>query len=332
MTKYPFNFTGDSSGPKISEITDYINKTIYVSLVKPCFIIYEIGNSSTIQINEPIEMLVLSTTNPAHSLGEFTSFLEYYTSSKNEKKICINTLIIDYMPFLYGLIKQFIPETNILIVKSNTFYNFSNITFRRNHHFVYTTNWNTIPFTKEKNLLRFYDLQTIKNTYLVDCTKIFNKIEEIYNTYKHLYTLYDSIAIIKTTKEKFSVSIHRAIKYPDNSVLSLFKHNNIQFIEISQFKDIYEYICTIYHAKNIVFSYGGPICINRFFCNPTANLIILANLHYQPEYNYGVPNEYWHVRHAMLAPVKSQNFILDFDNELTIKNIEQILSLINSNK
>lgn len=29
----------------------------------------------------------------------------------------------------------------------------------------------------------------------------------------------------------------------------------------------------IYHAKNIIVSYGGP-CTNRYFCNPNSTVIV----------------------------------------------------------
>jgi len=80
---YPFNF--DGKGPEIGEISLYHNVAIDIKFILPLFITYNISTYSEVDaIVEPIEMLVLSTTNPAHSLGEFTSFLEYYLNKEKQ--------------------------------------------------------------------------------------------------------------------------------------------------------------------------------------------------------------------------------------------------------
>jgi hypothetical protein len=105
--------------------------------------------------------------------------------------------------------------------------------------------------------------------------------------------------------------------------------NNIQFISMKDFKNIEHYICVLYHAKNIIFSYGGPCCTNRFFCNPESNVIVLCNMHYKPEYGgYPEKNEYHHVRHSHLIPVKKQTFLLDLENYIDETNVNKILNLL----
>jgi len=356
---YPFNFNG--RGPAIGEITTHADVLLKVSFVAPLFITYKISaritGSKYEEIQGPVEILMLSTSNPAHSLGEFMSFLEYYTAKEHKLKVCINTVIAQKMPYLYQLIELFIPSDKRLLInadKSYKFnsvitrrnhhfipsykrflikveksYNFNSIITRRNHHFINVTCWEQVPFSISGKIMSFTNLQYLHNMYSVDCSKLFNKAREIYKEHHHKYELAESIMMIKTTKEKLSVSIQRAIEYPASDVCSLLEKHNVKMLEVSQFRDIYEYICTIYHAKNIVFSYGGPMCINRFFCNPSANVIVLANLHYRPEYEYNNETKlYWHIRHAMLAPVQSQHFLLDFENRLTLENTNQILSLL----
>ena len=73
------------------------------------------------------------------------------------------------------------------------------------------------------------------------------------------------------------------------------------------------------------------MCINRFLYNSNANVIVLCNLHYKHEYNFNKANEnkiYWHIRHAMLSPVKSQHFLLDFENYIDTENIQKIILLL----
>ena len=85
----------------------------------------------------------------------------------------------------------------------------------------------------------------------------------------------------------------------------------------------------LYHAKTLIFSYGGPTCTNRFFCNPSATVIVLGHTHYRPEYEYKNDDAmYWHVRHSHLIPVNKQYFLLDFANSLDEKNVQEILDLI----
>ena len=332
---YQFNYTNDPIGPTIGEETVLTNKNIEIKLVD-LFICYNLtDNSFDLKNNIPdhneLVIMVLSTINIAHSLGEFTSFLEYYVLNKMCLHIGISRFVLDKMPYLYGLIQLFIPSDKIVILDNNKSYNCSKLIMRRNHHFVYLNNWDTIPFDTDSDYtsLKFVKLQYVKDLFSVNCDRLFSKITEIYENYKHLYTLSDSIMIVKTSHEKHSVSLNRSIEYPNDDVLKIISENNIKFLEISQFENIYEYICTIYHAKNLIFSYGGPMCTNRFFLSPNANVIVLANSHYKFEYDYNNESKnYWHLRHAMLAPVNSQHFLLDFENYFTTENIKKIMSLL----
>lgn len=330
---YQFNYTGNPNGPIIGEETILINNSIEIKLID-LFICYNITDNSfdlknNTEPNNELVMLVLSTTNIAHSLGEFTSFLEYYTNNKICSDIGISRIVLDKMPYLYGLIELFIPKNKIMVLDNYKKYSFSKLTMRRNHHFVYLNNWDKVPFENNNISLKFANLQYIKDLFCVNCSPLFLKVAEVYNNYKHLYTLNDSIMIVKTSREKYTVTPNRAIEYPSDDVLKIISENNIKFIEISHFKDIREYICTLYHAKNIIFSYGGPMCTNRFFCSPDANIIVLANLHYKGEYEFNNETKnYWHVRHSMLAPVYSQHFLLDFENHFSVQNIKKVVSLL----
>lgn len=332
--KFPFLFH-DGSNELFRKIEEVIEENILLKVENdlPMIISYDImkndiiqnDDNSHIKIEEPVEMMMLSLTNPAHALGEFTCFLEYYTSKETKLKVCINSIIINKMPYLYQFIKLFLTEDQIITIDAYKIYHFNYVIMRRNIHFVHGINVQFLPIKINNNILVLNDLQHIK--YEVNCEKILNKSEEIYNNHKHKYTLSDNIMIIKTSKEKYTVSLHRSLEYPEPDVLNLLEKNNIQFLEISMFEDIYEYICRIYHAKNIIFSYGGPMCTNRFFCNPHANIIVLGNLHYKNEYHCDA-NFYWHIRAAMLAPVQRQTFMLDFENRLTIDNTKSIISLL----
>ena len=319
-----YNFTYKYSG---GEVEEYRAKDLCIGLVKPYFITYTLSPISTTskQIMEPIELLLLTTTNPAHSICEFISFYDYF-GKEITRKIGINTLIIEKMPYLWQIIKLFIPADRILILQQNKLYSFNSLFLRQNAHFVYTNNWSECAFTLVDKVMTFNNLQGIRDTYSVSCAPFFSKIKEIYEAHKHQYQLHDSIMIIKNPKEKLCVTPHRALEYPADDVLAVLEASSIRLIQISDFADIYEYICTLYHAKKLIFSYGGPMCVNRFFCNPEASIVVLANLHYRSEYESD--QAYSHLRQSMLAPVQSQIFLLDIPNRVTVEHIHLITKLL----
>ena len=127
--------------------------------------------------------------------------------------------------------------------------------------------------------------------------------------YKHNYKLYDNIMFIKFNNTRCS-SPKRVFDPLTPKIIKIINNNNIKILSLSDFKNIFHYICCLYNAKNIITSYGSITCTNRFFCNPEANIICLANKHYRDEYEYKNEDKlYWHVRHSHLIPVKKQTFL-----------------------
>jgi hypothetical protein len=64
---------------------------------------------------------------------------------------------------------------------------------------------------------------------------------------------------------------------------------------------------------------------------PKSSLSCFGNLlYYKYEYEFNNNSQnYWHIRHSHLCPVKMQYFLLDFENELNENNINKILQFIN---
>jgi hypothetical protein len=115
----------------------------------------------------------------------------------------------------------------------------------------------------------------------------------------------------------------------EDNIKEILNSKNIKVISVNDFKDIYEYICVFYHAKNIVTSYGGVACTNRFFCNPNANVILIGNLHYKHEYDYDNETQmYWHLRFSHIFVSNKQKVLLDFENKIHIDNLNKILNLL----
>ena len=328
MKNFIFNYNNDRNLPQCGELNNLYNT--YVRIIKhDIFNIYFIdnqldNNNEIINILDDTDLLLISTSNSAHSISELLSFIKYYENKTNN--IAISEYFIKDLPFLYQLLQLFIPKERFIILYDNKNYLFTTLITYRCHHFNYTKNWNAIPFTIKNNSLCFENIQSIKFTFHVDSTNLFDKIEEIYKNNKHNYTLYDTIALIKFNNE-ICTTPSRGCQPLNENVKNVMHH--IQFISMKDFKNIEHYICVLYHAKNIIFSYGGPCCTNRFFCNPESNVIVLCNKHYKHEYDYNNMNkEYWHVRHSHLIPVKKQTFLLDFENHIDESNVTDILKLL----
>jgi hypothetical protein len=298
----------------IKFITYYIDKNIHV---KP----------GDILIEQPTTILLISTGNSAHSICEIISFLNYYKNTNCTNIIAISEYVLELLPLLYDLIKLFIANDKILLLHKNINYKFNTLTTYRNYHFNYTKCWDKIGFSKNNNILTFNNIEYILHEFLVDTLFLFDKVKEIYDTYKHEFELFDNIMLIKTSNDKLSSSISRAMDVPNENIINILQQRNIKFLSIPYFKSIKHFICVLYHAKNAIFSYGGPCCTNRFFCNPKANVIVLAHLHYKHEYSDG-KDGWHHIRHSHVYPVNSQSFLLDFDNNINEQNVNDILSLM----
>ena len=337
MKQYNFSFSGQTE-PKQDE--EEIHNNIFVKMILKhnltTFIEYfiddkidevdQINSNNICTINDEATFLLISTGNSAHSICEIISFINYYKNISPNKVIVISEYVLEILPLLFDLIKLFINNDKLIILKKNTIYKFNTLVTYRNIHFNYITNWPNINFSKNNDILRFNNLENIKHHFSINTLFLFDKIKEIYETYKNDFQLYENIMLIKTSNDLNASSTYRSILYPNENVMDILNKNNIKFLSIPYFKNIFHFICLLYHAKNIIFSYGGPCCTNRYFCNPNANVIVLANSHYKQEYDHS--QNYWHLRYSHLCPVKSQSFLLDFENNLNENNINEIINLL----
>jgi hypothetical protein len=331
MKIHTFNYITTQDSSKWGDKKELNNIFIKIEKVQH-FLVYYIDdtydkfhNKQTIISNKKMVICLISTTNTAHSICEIISFIEFYTTTNCTYDVIINEDVKTFMPFMYQFLLLFIPENKIFLLSHNKLYKFSSILMYNCHHFIYTKNWGAIPFVKDNNNLYFEHLESIQKTFSVDSQFVFKKIEDIYNNYKEQYTLYDKIMIVKFDTEK-STTPDRGFFKLSNETSEFIEQNNIKIVFINNFKNIYEYICVLYHAKKVIFSYGGPCCTNRFFVNPAAEVIVLACKTYEHEYEYNNgAQDYWHVRHSHLCPVKKQTFVLGVDKNLQLSTLQSIL-------
>lgn len=333
MKKYIFNYDGRKDLPQMKEEEIYYNNYVKIDLLNELLMVYyideEISNCNEVyKIEEDMVLFLISTSNSAHSISEIIDFINFYKKYEN-LKIGISEFIPKKLPFLYELIKIFIQEDKIIILNKLNTYKVNKLITYRNVHFNYLNKWNNIEFNEINNILYFNELQTIRENFVVNTLPFFRKIEEIYNEYKDNYCLYDNIMLVKTNIDKYVFSRKRCMEKIDDNTINIINNNNVKILSINDFSNIYEYICTFYHAKNIIVSYGGIACTNRFFCNPNSNVILIANLHYKSEWDYdNLSKNYWHIRHSHIYPSKTQSVLLDFENDINENNIYKILDLL----
>lgn len=333
MNPYIFNYNSNPLLPKCGEESIENDKYINVSQSQDSvYNIYYINeqlqtNKEIVFISENVIILLISTTNSAHSISEIISFISYYKSNNYSNTVLVSEYFIKSLPLLFEFLKLFIPEERFIIIYEKYEYKIQTLITFRCVHYIHSTSWNMVDFIYLNNNLYFENIQYIKNEHYKPADEeTFNKVKQIYDNHKNEYQLYDNIMLIKFNNE-ICTTPNRGIKPLSIEIENMFKSKEIKIISIQHFQNINHYLCQLYHAKNIVFSYGGPCCTNRFFCNPNANIIVIANKHYEAEYDYDNANKmYWHVRSACLIPVKRQIFLLEFENEINNENIDRIFS------
>jgi hypothetical protein len=334
MNKYKFNFNQASNLPKwgLEEITNNIYlKLDNIHHINNYYIdnIIENRNKNIEIIDEDICLLLISTTNAGHTISEIISFINYYTKNNYNYKIGIYNNFIKTLPYLYELLLLFFSKEKIIIFYNDKIYHIkNNLYLHRNYHFNYLTKWDSVDFIKTNDDLIFNNIEYTKNNFICNTNFLFDKVSYIYENYKDKYNLLDNIMIIKFNNEK-CITPQRGFDILNNEIIETLNKNNINIININNFLDINHYICQMYHAKNIIFSYGATCCTNRFFINEKSNIIILCNLNYKLEWDFNNDKKnYWHIRHSHLIPVKKQTFLLEFENYIDNENINRILKYI----
>jgi len=332
MKRYIFNYNCDPNLPKWCEEDILNNKYIKTELFDNLYNIYYIddipdNHLETIELENDILLCLISTTNSAHSISEVMDFINYYNKNINNfTSIAISINVQKKIPLIYEFITIFIPIDKITILEDKQIYKINKLTTYRNIHMNCLNNWDKVPFIKENDVLYFNNLENIRNDFNIDSIYFFDKITQIYHENKEKYQLYENIMFIKTNDDKYVFSRNRSIDKMDDDVIEIINNKNIKILSINDIKNIYEYICIFYHAKNIIVSYGGVACTNRFFCNKDVNIVLIANLHYQSEYEYDNANQlYWHVRHSHIFIAKTQKVLLDYENNINKNNINKIL-------
>lgn len=274
-------------------------------------------NINIITIEENCFFLHFTQSNVAHSICQFIKSLYDYSKLTNIIKLYVSE-IINKMPFLQKLIKLLFKVTDFKIINLNTNYNFKYIYIPE---YIWFTN--EIPYNlKYDNKIRIYDTNIPLSEHhgiLYEPLVYFNNcIEEIYNIYKNNYQIFDNIIIIKSNLCSDSTTPKRQI-FIDNKCLELINNNNFKIILPHTITDIIEHIVILRSAKNIITSYGGANCINRFFFSPNSIVKVICNQSYEDEYKHE-----WHNKISIYNTNKYILF-LDIPNKLNYIILNSII-------
>ena len=330
---YPFNYVSSPDLPPWGQVNQLHDFQLGFSL-DGHFISYLIqddpqywASEGVINYDEPVFILALSTTNSAHSISELLSFIDFYNRIGCSLRIGVNSFIVEKLPFLYQLLQTFISQDKILLLDSLNKHAFKRAWIRLNVHLNFVNAFQDIPYTEDGKVLRFENLQPMAKMFLEDPSAVMAKAAELHAKWSATHDLPEKVMLLKTSEDKVVTTPGRAMEISP-ALKQRFIDSGIAVVSIGDFSCIEEYVATLYGAKVFITSYGGPACTNRFFCNPNARVILLANLHYQWEYEYpSAGGAYWHIRHSHLFPVAEQLVLLDHNNEMAEADYHRILEL-----
>jgi hypothetical protein len=331
---YKFNFNG-APEPLESEL-NLIRDCFFKTSLQQHIISYSFAPIGSLKmepdyvvIDEPVVLVALSTTNSAHSISELLSFLNFYLRAGLQEKVAISAIVRDKLKFLYQLLHLFIPADRIILLNDNETYRLRETWVRRNQHFCYLKSWNSIEYERHENTLVFDNLGYTVPFYSEDISIFLSKSAELYQAAKDIFPIYKKVMLAKLSTDPNMTTPGRALII-DGQVMRVLEAGGIKLVSIGDFKEITQYIATLFGAEKFVTSYGGAACTNRFFLNPSSEVVLIGNKQYAWEYEYPSDmGEHWHLRHSHLFPVKKQTVLLYHNDRVTEADAHRLVDLVN---
>lgn len=324
-------------------LSDSYNNYLYIYNNKPFFPLVLVSDTNTVDkvivgpncnlnntqiyiiptICESIEdgcLLNFAQENVAHNICQLIYNYYYIVKKQANKKLYVTNFILN-MPLILNLVKLIFNDIDIIILKDNILYKCTKIYLSK-----FTWFWGDY-FGNSPNKMPIIDINNDVRTFMTgeqnSATKnlpfiYFNDyIDTIFENNKHKYKTYDNIAIMKTNLNTDSTTPKRCINMSSN-VKQLLEENNYFIFIPHLITDIIEYIVLLKSAKNVITSYGGANCINRFFF--TNSIVkVICNKHYQKEYK--------NISHNVLSTYKSKNthYFLDISNDISEFEIMKVI-------
>ena len=325
---YPFPHAYPNA--KVGETNIFENSEVVVNLINGHSYLYRfrhvesLDDASDPHLFQGATILFCSSgPNPGHFLSEVISFTEFFVKQELSFRVAVPSTLTVAAPFIFSILKRLNPGIRILLIEDNISYRFHRLIVRRNQWFNYLKTWESIGFQEYPGKLLFGDLRSTIADYINDPTSVHLLSRRMYEDNKHRIPQHDKYFVVKSAMERSALTPSRGL-YISNEARSIAEMHGYQFLLISDFKNIDEYLATLYSARLLIFSYGAIMCTNRFFVNPDASVLLLANTAYKAEYSTG--NNFWHIRHSHLCPVKRQHVILDFPDTVEADLMLELLS------
>lgn len=329
---YPFNYNG-AAHPPLREVNDISDTLLRLGNVEH-FLTYRFRPSSPDHnraaaetIDDLLMVVAISTSNAGHAMSEIMSFVNFARDLPPGFKFGISQAFVDKLPLISQFFQRLYDADRVVVLRAGQSYCLRRAWIRRENHFNASCNWINLDYTTKDNILYFHDLHK-RIKFDDDPASIYALVRHIYNECRDRYILHDRIMLLKTADSRNLTTPSRALVL-DESYRAAIQNAGFHLVSVERFESVEEYICTLYHARQIVFSYGSTTCTNRFFVSPTCDVIVLANQAYQFEYEYPVSTgAHWHVRHSHLLPVRRQRVIIGHNNVFSEADVSNLLGLI----
>jgi hypothetical protein len=321
---YPFNYNG-AAHPPLREVNDISDTLLSLGSVEH-FLTYHFRPSSPDHdraaaetIDDPLMVVAISTSNAGHAMSEIMSFVNFARDLPSGVKFGVSQAFVDKLPLIAQFFQRLYDADRVVVLRADQTYRLQHAWIRRENHFNASCNWMDLDYTINDNVLSFENLhERIK----------FDDDPAPVHSLVRRYPLHDRVMLLKTADSRNLTTPGRALIL-DESYRTAIQNSGFHLVSVEQFESVEEYICTLYHARQIVFSYGSTTCTNRFFVNPTCDVIVLANQAYQFEYDYPVSTgAHWHVRHSHLLPVRRQRVVIGHNNVFSEADVINLLGLV----
>jgi hypothetical protein len=229
--------------------------------------------------------------NAAHNMCNFIRAYYEYTKLDNKPHIYVTRGIFE-TPFIFKLFELLFKIDSYTIINENTNYECKSIYIPQ---YIWYTNAPEYPITYDMDgIIRVYNTNGALNTQyneLYDPLLLFNSvINKVYEDNKHKYKTYDNIFLVKSNLCSDSTTPGRQINLTLD-IPEFLEKNNYLIVLPHKIEDVIEHIVQMKAAKNIITSYGGAACTNRFFFNEHATVKVICNVQYKSEYDLE-----WHNR------------------------------------
>ena len=268
-------------------------------------------------------LLYFTQDNVAHSICQFIrSFYEYCLLDK--KPFIYVSEIILRMPFLHKLFILLFNTNEYKILNLKQYYYFENLYIP---DYIWFTDGQNFKINYDiENSVRILDTNigiTKEYNNLYEALLLFDKtIDIIFEENKDKYPIYENIILIKSNLCTDSMTPYRQIFLEPNFNEILYKYN-YEMILPHKINDIINHIVLLKSAKNIITSYGGANCVNRFFFNKNSVVKVICNEAYS--------SEYMDINHNLISSYCTLKYLyfLNINNSIKNNTIEYIINYKN---